>query len=111
MARAALGDEELRTQLEKFGVRAGPITDTTREVYLGKLKKLKTSETAATKSATGSNQPRVQTVPPPSSLPTPKQPSGLECSSPVAAAIPARHPGTTHVHPHYIPSQCKKYYL
>lgn len=110
MARAALSDEELRTQLEKFGVRAGPITDTTRELYLGKLKKLttsKTSETAATKSGTGSNKPQFQTVTPPSSPRTPKQPSGLECSSPVAAAIPARHPGTTQ---HYIPSQCKKHH-
>lgn len=112
MARAE-GDEELRSQLKKFGFRAGPITDTTRGLYLEKLKKLnssKTSETTATKSVTEpscSKQPQVQEVtPPPNSSPS-KQPSGLECSSPLAAAIPARPPSTTPVSPHYASSQCK----
>lgn len=38
MAAKNLSDEELRRRLEKLGVRPGPITDSTRALYLSKLK-------------------------------------------------------------------------
>ena len=37
MAAKNLSDEELRRRLEKLGVRPGPITDSTRALYLSKL--------------------------------------------------------------------------
>ena len=45
MAKASsspVGDDELRSELKRLGFEAGPITDTTRQIYTGKLKQLKT---------------------------------------------------------------------
>ena len=40
MAAKEVPDEQLRRALEDKGVHVGPITDTTREVYRGKLHRL-----------------------------------------------------------------------
>ena len=45
MAKASgspVGDDELRSELKRLGFEAGPITDTTRQIYTDKLKQLKT---------------------------------------------------------------------
>ena len=89
---AALSDEELRSQLCQLGFNPGPITDTTREVYLGKLKKLTASSHNGTtnprsspqKRGGSTTQPQVQAT----GAPAPKnvtQPSGGD-SSPAAEA-------------------------
>ena len=38
-APAQMSDEELRRKLQSYGINAGPITDTTRQLYQSKLKK------------------------------------------------------------------------
>ncbi|XP_074024253.1 inner nuclear membrane protein Man1 isoform X3 [Numenius arquata] len=57
MATAAqLTDEELFSELKRFGFSPGPITESTRPVYLKKLKKLREDERAGARS--GANKTR-----------------------------------------------------
>uniref|UniRef100_A0A8C3RPC2 LEM domain-containing protein n=1 Tax=Chelydra serpentina TaxID=8475 RepID=A0A8C3RPC2_CHESE len=45
-AAAQLTDEELFSELRRFGFSPGPVTESTRPVYLKKLKKLREDERA-----------------------------------------------------------------
>uniref|UniRef100_A0A8C4JTF9 LEM domain-containing protein 2 n=1 Tax=Dromaius novaehollandiae TaxID=8790 RepID=A0A8C4JTF9_DRONO len=55
-AAAQLTDEELFSELRRFGFSPGPVTESTRPVYLKKLKKLREDERAGARS--GANKTR-----------------------------------------------------
>lgn len=59
MATAAqLTDEELFSELRRFGFSPGPVTESTRPVYLKKLKKLREDERAGARGGGGANKTR-----------------------------------------------------
>ena len=114
MAKPAPGDAELRSQLEELGFSPGPITDTTRELYLEKLRKLKDGKNVQTRPP--STTPTTTAVGPtaPDSAPPPQLPAQQEGpqqnGGQVAAAVeipqPAPQPEPP-PSPSHSPSQCK----
>ncbi|XP_009561798.2 inner nuclear membrane protein Man1 [Cuculus canorus] len=57
-AAAQLTDEELFSELRRFGFSPGPVTESTRPVYLKKLKKLREEERAGARGAAAANKTR-----------------------------------------------------
>ena len=117
MASSGPSDAELRSRLKALGFSPGPITDTTRTLYLEKLRQLKGPEMprAATTSANApatSPAPRdraISACPGPVRQPTPRQ----ENDRKKAAAAGPRHayaspPAPPPTSPSPAPSQCNK---
>lgn len=78
-------DNELRSALKKLGFMPGPITDSTRGLYLEKLKQLKTS-TAPGRNSSATKTPLSQSITPPAaaarrkvSTPTSRDPGSSTC--------------------------------
>lgn len=114
MAKPTPSDAELRSQLEELGFSPGPITDTTRELYLEKLRKLKGEKNAQTRppstppATTAAGPTAPVSAPPPQ--PTTQQAEPQQNGGQVAAAaeLPqtVTHPQPPHS-PAHAPSQCK----
>ena len=111
MAKAKLSDVELRSQLQRFGFNPGPITGTTRGLYLEKLNKLKGGGANTTAPAPKATRPQAQAAAAQSPTPLASRTKPRQISAPVAAVVPPTTAAPLSTA--YVPSQCIKitYYV